>query len=80
MYDYYCLEDKINSLKKEFNIDFKDLRACIHQENNSITAYKNIDTDYIYIYDCFTNIWNEDKDDVYNYKSFEFEDKNYELK
>ena len=79
MYKYFSLNDKVEALKKEFNVEFKDLRACEYQENSSITAYKEINTDYIYIYDCFTNIWNEDKDDIYNYKSFGFEDKNYEL-
>lgn len=80
MNEYYSLEDKIEALKKEFNVDFKNLRACHHQENNSITAYKDINTDYIYTYDCFTNIWNEDKDDIYNYTMYGFEDKNYEIK
>lgn len=80
MNEYYSLEDKIEALKKEFNVDFKDLRSCIFQENSSITAYKNIDTGYIYKYDCFTNYWQEDKEDIFNYTSFGFEDKNYEIK
>jgi hypothetical protein len=80
MYQYYSLEDKINSLKKEFNIDFKNLRSCHFQENSSITAYKNINTGYIYKYDCFTNIWEEDKDDIFNYSMYGFENENYEIK
>lgn len=80
MYEYYSLKDKIEALKKEFNVDFKDLRSCIFQENSSITAYKDINTEYIYTYDCFINIWNEDKEDYYNYKSFGFESENYEIK
>ena len=80
MYEYFSLEEKIISLQRYFNIDFKDLRSCNHQENNNIIAYKNIKTNYIYKYDMYTNYWMEDKDDVYNYEYFGFEDKNYELK
>lgn len=80
MYQYYTLNDKINSLKKKFNVNFKDLRLCIFQENNSITAYKDINTEYIYTYDYFTNYWQEDKEDYYNYSDYGFEDKNYEIK
>ncbi len=76
---YYNMKDKIKALKKEFNVDFKNLRACNYQTNSSITAYMDITTNFIYVYDCFINSWIEDKDDLYNYTSFEFEDKNYEL-
>jgi hypothetical protein len=80
MYTYYSLKDKINSLKKDFNVDFKNFRSCHHQENSNIIAYKDINTTYIYIYDCFTNIWEEDKNDVYNYTMYGFENENYEMK
>jgi len=79
MNEYYSLKDKIISLKKDFNIDFKDLRSCNFQENSNIIAYIDINTNYIYVYDCFTNIWVEDKKDIFNYTMYGFENKNYEL-
>lgn len=78
-YRYYTMEDKIKSLKKAFNVEFKNLRACHHQTNNNTYAYTNITTDYMYIYDGYINSWIEDKNDLYNYTMYGFEDKNYEL-
>lgn len=79
MNEYYTLADKIKSLKSTFNVDFKDLRECNYQTNTSNIAYKDTINNYIYIYDCFINTWIEDKEDIFNYSMYDFEDKNYEL-
>lgn len=73
------MSEKTELLKKKYNVEFKNLRSCHHQTNDNTYVYHDITTCYIYIYDGFENDWYEDKDDIYNYTMFGFEEKNNEI-